>query len=333
MPITSHPMFHDPAYPSSEHLSPPQIDGVTAFNRRIADGTHSFVEQPCLCASTDAVAVATYDRYRVWQPVVLCRKCGLMSCRPRMSDETIAWFYSSDFYRELYNDGILPHTQDKFLAIAHRGARSRDTIRERCDYAAVQSVAEIGCGAGWNLYAYHQDGRRVKGTDYSPALTEAGRAMGLDIGTRPLKPETDGHFDLVILSHVVEHVPDPATMIREARDLMAPDGLLYIEVPDGRTICQGLFQNAHLWYFAPEHLLKIAAKQGLAPRYVGARDIETFFMILSRSDAPPFPDESRVYQDMYSRIVAHDRRLKLKDALQGAGVLGLARKLKRIIGR
>jgi hypothetical protein len=42
--------------------------------------------------------------------------------------------------------------------------------------------------------------------------------------------------DLVIVAHVLEHLPDPRTPLQEIRDVMAADGILYVEVPvDGFT--------------------------------------------------------------------------------------------------
>ena len=64
--------------------------------------------------------------------------------------------------------------------------------------------------------------------------------------------------DLIILSHILEHIYDPK-VFRKATKLLNPNGLIYIEVPginNPRIIKRNYsIQAGHLYYFNKETLL------------------------------------------------------------------------------
>jgi 2-polyprenyl-3-methyl-5-hydroxy-6-metoxy-1,4-benzoquinol methylase len=48
--------------------------------------------------------------------------------------------------------------------------------------------------------------------------------------------DADCRFDTIVLAHVLEHVEDPHTVLMVARRLLAPDGVLIIDVPNGMSL-------------------------------------------------------------------------------------------------
>ena len=65
--------------------------------------------------------------------------------------------------------------------------------------------------------------------DYTSADLDGGRAMeAMDITAIPRPDET---FDLVLVSHVLEHVPDDARAMREIRRVLKRDGLAVMQHP------------------------------------------------------------------------------------------------------
>lgn len=332
--LTRHALFHDPAYPSSERLDDGQRALVAEFNRGAADGSIAFHKaEKCLCGGTRFDTVSTYDRYRIWQPIMLCRSCGLLFCQPRMADDTINWFYSSDVYRCLYNSTLLPHTSEAFMKQASRSTRRHDTIRKMAVYDHIKTVGEIGCGAGWNLWWFHQDGKKVIGTDYSPGLTEAGRGIGMDIRTGTMDQLSGERFDVLLIPHVLEHMPDPLAALQGAAKLLAEDGLLHVEVPDARDVCLGMLQSAHLWYFTPKRLQHLAAQAGLVPVAEESYGGVHFSITFRRQENAPLPDLSGEYAIMRDIILRFERRERFKDMLKRLGLFSLGRKVHSLLRR
>jgi SAM-dependent methyltransferase len=86
----------------------------------------------------------------------------------------------------------------------------------------VASVLEIGCATGELIAAMpvRAGGRRV-GIDISEANIAAARARFPDVEFRcgDFRDSNGSHFDVVVLSDVLEHVPDDAAFLRDAAAL------------------------------------------------------------------------------------------------------------------
>jgi hypothetical protein len=89
-------------------------------------------------------------------------------------------------------------------------------------------------------------------------------------------------YDLIVLSHVLEHVPFPALTISEIASIMARDTVLYIEVPhedlirgaadDTNTHVRKKYWHEHINFFTRESLGTLIEGCGL--RVIGMRSIE-----------------------------------------------------------
>ena len=330
--ITHHGMYHDPKYPASFTQTPHQIELVEKYNEDVKNGTIAMEEVPCLCGSENFDLVATYDRNRVYQPIVLCRECGLMQCRPRYTEESNYWFYNSDVYREVNNPGgFMVPSPEQFVV----DAKGRDALRARAlkglDYAKIKTVAEIGCANGINLYGFHQDSREVFGCDFSPAMVEMGSGMGMDLRVGSIEALGDQKFDLIILAHVLEHMRDPIGEIAKIIPHLNEGGGLYIEVPDAKSFFLSSLQSAHLYYFTPKTLVHHLAPIGLRPiSQSNSSDIH-FGVVFQKTDMPERVDVSGEYAELRKIIVDTDRRDRLKDLLAKTGILPIAQFVRNIL--
>jgi 2-polyprenyl-3-methyl-5-hydroxy-6-metoxy-1,4-benzoquinol methylase len=101
---------------------------------------------------------------------------------------------------------------------------------------ATGSLIDVGCGEGAlldRLRESYAGSWTAVGYEVSSFRADMGRRRGHDILTSPdgVVPVQDGTFDVVVSSHVIEHVPDDDVFARELARIVRPGGYVYIETP------------------------------------------------------------------------------------------------------
>lgn len=109
-----------------------------------------------------------------------------------------------------------------------------DYLKREGRLPAKARILEIGCGTGHNLPMLAQFGE-VDAIEIDPAARQiAGRRLGKDVGDAPLPTlpgVPDGHYDLIAVLDVVEHIADDVAALRAMRERLAPGGKILITVP------------------------------------------------------------------------------------------------------
>ena len=97
-------------------------------------------------------------------------------------------------------------------------------------------VLDCGCGAGDNARILQSRGCRVVGITISPNEQQSALAYCDQVYLADLEngipKETGGGFDVVLLSHVLEHLIRPARVLQDARQLLTPEGMLAVALPN-----------------------------------------------------------------------------------------------------
>ena len=139
-------------------------------------------------------------------------------------------------------------------------------------------ILDVGCATGRLLANLRTQGfPHVIGLDPSPACATAARRLyDIEVRTTTLArlsamPEGEGAFDVLILVGVLEHIRDLSTAMQQIRRVLAPNGIVYVEVPDALTFTE--WQNApfqdfsteHINFFAPRSLENLMGVHGFAP--------------------------------------------------------------------
>lgn len=139
---------------------------------------------------------------------------------------------------------------DKFSALAHRWWDENGEFRPLhrlnpvrlqwiLDHTALdgRDVVDVGCGGGILAEAMAASGARVTGIDLADASLQVARLhaleSGLDIDYRlasaeRLAAETAARFDVVTCMEMLEHVPDPASVVRACSRLVKPCGWVFL---------------------------------------------------------------------------------------------------------
>ena len=97
-------------------------------------------------------------------------------------------------------------------------------------------MLEIGCGNGRLMYLAMQDGWRVRGLELSPFLARSVKErLGIDVEVADFlsyRVREDDRYDLVLLRHVLEHLPDSAGAMRSIHALLNDGGYALLEFPN-----------------------------------------------------------------------------------------------------
>lgn len=324
--LTRTALFHDPGYPATEAMDAEQRTLADEFNDRIAAGKVAFEIVPCLCGAECFSLIARYDRYRVRQDSVICTECGLIQSMPRLTESAYRDFYGSDFYRRLYDPRALQLDGAGFETMVKARHYRFDFVRTAPEWPKIGKVLELGCGGGWNLMPFARAGRKVVGYDPSPGLVLLGRSFGLDLRQGWIESIDEGDFDLIVLSHAVEHFTDPVGTVKRLVPLLAPGGSFYIEVPNADHFILNGLQTAHTYYFSPSTLCRYMGEAGLETKRIAefASHMGGMFRLLEgKADL----GSSGEYDRMCRLILSYQRRESIKAALNHLGLLPAARRL------
>lgn len=157
------------------------------------------------------------------------------------------------------------------------------------------ALLEVGCGGGESLRQMEALGWVAEGVDFDPAAVRNAQAQGVrvrlgDVSRQAYPAES---FEAVVLSHVIEHLPDPVSTLRECRRVLKKGGRLVVITPNTGSWGHRLF-GPHWRGLEP-------------PRHLFLFNRQTLTAVAHRSGFP----EARVWAAPRAReILAESRRLK-----------------------
>lgn len=218
----------------------------------------------CLCGAEGGEPHLSRDELGHRLDLVLCPACGLGRLSPRLAPEDLPRYYASD-YRTLIR-GTDRIDQAYFERGVRRGRRLIEHLRAHGALPpAGSSVLEVGAGAGGILGAFRDAGHPVAGSDLDPQCVEFARSQGLAVahgeGLDALGLAPAG---LIVMSHLIEHLPDPLGTLAALEPYAGEETVLYVEVPGLRAENPGehVPQIPHLFYYDLTTLEWLLARAG-----------------------------------------------------------------------
>ena len=133
-------------------------------------------------------------------------------------------------------------------------------IQECAGSLAGKKVLDVGCGGGILSEAMARSGAEVTGIDLADKSLKIARLHGLESGVKveyrkvpveELAAEQPGQYDVVTCMEMLEHVPDPASIVRACSTLVKPGGWVFFST---------LNRNAKSFLFAivgAEYVLRL----------------------------------------------------------------------------
>lgn len=266
-----------------------------------------------MCGSINFKNIAKKDRYNLWNPVAICKKCGLILANPRLTSASYEKFYRSDEYRLIYDEEAwhsdvleqrynVEYSQHIFKAILPFSRKRK-----------LNKVLEFGCGGGWNLVPFFKNDFQIFGLDLSGYLVEVGRSKGLNLKVGSFD-QIQGKYDIIILNHVIEHFTDLEANLLELKEYLSSAGLFYIAVPNMDNFGLGQLQNAHAYYFSPRTFIHYLSNIGFQCIEFGSCENIHMYGIFSLNN-----HHSKSKNDLhneYKRVLKKIRFVKIKETIK-----------------
>lgn len=215
--------------------------------------------------------------------LVRCRGCGLGQTNPRMDRESIALAYPpsyGSFTRAEPRGGVVRLVRET----ARRLYEARWGPSELAPTSPTGDRAlDLGTGTGEALAALARAGWQAWGVEPDEqAAGLAARHSGLAddrllVATAEMAEFPDDSFDLVVASHVIEHLHDPKAVLEKIHGWLDGDGRLILRCPNFGSLERRLFGRwwfaldlpRHLYHFSPATLRRMLEEAGY--KVVGSR--------------------------------------------------------------
>ena len=228
-----------------------------------------------ICKADDFTVLYPAGTAQISQ-VVRCNQCGLMDANPRKEADCVeiaSWQDDPNWDIEVER----PQRFEKERLQVRDYAGTRALLNRL--HPSRGKLVEVGSSLGYLLASFRDDGWTVTGVEPDPHTSRyANRKMGIETINATLEAAAlpDSSVDAVIMLHVIEHVPDPVSTLREIRRILKPGGHLILETPRYDTLMfrllgkreRSLSCDGHIFFFTTDSLRKACVTAGLAWEHV-----------------------------------------------------------------
>jgi 2-polyprenyl-3-methyl-5-hydroxy-6-metoxy-1,4-benzoquinol methylase len=216
-------------------------------------------KQNCyLCKRNDLTSVTTNISFGT--DIIQCRHCGFVQTE-YISSQAIDDYYAT-YYRDGHNQAIV-----KVLKCdSEKQARSQlDYIDTIIPGAKFENALEIGTGEMARSLAQRNANMYVTELDPNYRKLLETEATIKVIGNDKLNaPDFFNFYDLVVLSHVLEHMADPIHLLDMLSRVLKINGYMFIELPNEVEMLKraGFQGKGHIYFFTLETFKAMIALQG-----------------------------------------------------------------------
>lgn len=290
-----------------------------------------------LCGANQPIRIARQDRYGLAVDTALCNVCGLVFLDPRPTAEAYAELYRR-WYRPLtgaWSDTTEDPAARSAGQHAYAEALDRDLLGPHLE-AHHRRLLDLGSSSGEvALRLRDRHGLEAVCVDPSPDEIEEARGYGLEAvcATAEGYDPGDRRFDVILICQAIDHLLDPAAVLRRAHSWLSGDGLLFVDPLDFDAMAtavgylHGALKIDHPFYFTRDTMDLYLARAGFAPIAIDASS-GFHLRYLCRKTAPadvrPAPEAGR-------RAYRAIRRLQLTGTRPPVRTLGPLRRLGRLL--
>ena len=217
-------------------------------------------------------------------------ECGFLWLDPAPVEEDIGLAYKTYFTHPKQLDAGKQKKSIFFLPLRFLrvffnkltliDSRKRKSNNLYLDDLPPGKLLDIGCGNGERLARMRSIGWSVEGQDVDPKAVSFGRQkFNLKIHSEPLLSLVlpSESYDVIIMNHVIEHLLQPAAILKECHRLLRQGGRLVVVTPNADSFAHKYFGASWIGLDPPRHLhlFSLRTIEQLAA-LAGFRNLNTF---------------------------------------------------------
>jgi SAM-dependent methyltransferase len=258
-----------------------------------------------VCQGRDYAEISSlnYKDYRF--PYHYCMNCGWIFMNPRPDGPSLAEYYSQDYFTSATGRGDHDSAINKQRKFAKHICR---TIQSAFACSAISRVRILEVGSSYGetlkhlktclpgnkiaqapseveLYAIEPSivAREIGSSNYEHIRYVGELISSLD------SADYDNYFDVVVLSHVVEHLSNPCESLGRISECLNKEGLIYIEVPN--FYFHPSLEVSHLHCPTPRGLINVMRKSSLKIKRLSLNDhrspVPLYITAVAKRNAKP----------------------------------------------
>ncbi|WP_257110071.1 class I SAM-dependent methyltransferase [Aliarcobacter trophiarum] len=242
--------------------------------------------EKCQCGSLNLEELTKIDRFGLPFGSLICRDCGLVMTNPRMSQESLSYYYDKYYHPLNYGE---EHLENQVALFEDgQGKKIFTIIKDFLPKKEKISVLEIGAGTGNVLSEFKEEAKKENiiveelGTEYNNNCINKCKEKSINtiFGNIQTVIGLNKKFDLIILSHVFEHFIDLNKELDDLKQLMVDKTLLYVEVPGLFVIHEKDYYNnsflgyhihAHMFNFNKDSLNNLMHMSGFESKFINEK--------------------------------------------------------------
>ncbi|MBZ0198630.1 MAG: glycosyltransferase [Ignavibacteriaceae bacterium] len=190
--------------------------------------------------------------------IVKCSNCGMVYLKERPNQK-----WMENYYKTVYAvddpaaavtvavpaDVKQLDTKKEYIA-AQRRSLFEEAVAQYGNSIEGKTLVDIGCGWGGLLYNARKYGLKVIGYEFTQHNVNFARnVLNLDVRQAQFADSNlpPNSVDIVTMSHVLEHVPDPVKLVKKINEVLTPGGIFFCVVPNFYSLCSAYLGEKWAW--------------------------------------------------------------------------------------
>lgn len=247
-----------------------QLKIVNKLNSLIIENENILNRSCILCDNSDFDKLSTIDRYGIQYFAGICKKCGLTQQYKYPNKDFINLFYEK-YYNDLY--AFFKNPEERFISQLNSAKYKYYLLKKFINFNINRNVLEIGCGTGGILSFFKSMNCDVTGIDYENDHLEFARKKNIPVHSK--FENINKKFDIIILSHVLEHLVNVDEILDICKNFLKNDGLIYLEVPSIESVTKhydfdinNFLHIAHVTHFTKKTFINFINLKGFKVKFV-----------------------------------------------------------------